>query len=138
MRKFLVYSVSVLALAGCSQSTEPKNDNVVIVPTKNVYAPGESVSAQLFNRSPEQIGYGSCSLRVEQLAGARWNLIGPAELACDAVLIILSPTSTRVMQVQLDPTLESGTYRLRLEILPNTSLPTRFIYSPDFRVGNAV
>lgn len=137
MHRFLVYSVFVVVFAGCSDSTGLGNSNVVLIPTKNVYSPSETVSAQLFNRSEEQIGYGTCSLRVEQLAGGRWNLIGPAEVACDALLIVLAPTSTRVMQLQLDPTLESGTYRLRLEILPNTNLPVRYIYSPEFRLRNA-
>ena len=136
-RSFISPLLYMLALAGCSGSTAPKADDVVLIPTKSVYAPGETVSAQLFNRSEEQIGYGACSVRLEHLAGSQWVLIGPEQLPCIAILYVLEPTTTRMMQLPLDQTLESGTYRLRQEILPQTSLPVRRIYSPDFRLRNA-
>ena len=138
MHRSSIFSlVYLLALAGCSGSTAPQPGDVVLIPTKSVYAPGETVSAQLFNRSDEQIGFGACSVRFEHLTGSQWVLVGPEQVPCIAILYVLEPASTRMMQIPLDQTLESGTYRLRQEILPHTSLPARTIYSPEFRLRNA-
>ena len=131
-------SLFLLALAGCSASTAAPTDDVVLVPTKSVYAPGETVSAQLFNRSEDRIGYGACSVRLEHLSGSQWVLIGPEEVPCILILYVLEPASTRTLQTPLNQTLETGTYRLRQEILPHTRLPARMIHSPEFRLRNAV
>jgi hypothetical protein len=127
----------VLALPACSHSTAPQPSDVVLIPTKSLYTSGETVSAQLFNRSEEQIGYGACSLRLEHLAGSQWVLIGPEQVPCDLILYVLDPASTRIMQLPLDKALESGRYRLRQEILPQTNLPARKVHSPEFRLQNA-
>ena len=96
----------LLALAGCSGSTALHANDVVLIPTKSIYAPGETISAQLFNRSEEQVGYGACSVRLEHLAGSQWMLVGPEQLPCISVLYVLEPASTRTLQVPLDQILE--------------------------------
>jgi hypothetical protein len=134
MRRFVFPLLSLLVLAGCSDSTASRTDDVLLVPTMNVYAPGESVSALLFPRSEQQIGYGACSVRLEHLTGSQWTLVGPEEVGCIMVLYVLEPASARTIQVPLSRTLEPGTYRLRQEILPGTRLPARMIHSPEFQV----
>lgn len=137
MNRYFVSPLLVLALSGCSGSTTPQTSDVVLVPTKNLYTSGETVSAQLFNRSQEQIGYGACSLRIERFEAAGWVLIGPEQVPCIAILYVLEGGNARILQLQLDPTLGAGIYRLRHEILPHTSLPVRYIRSPEFRLQNA-
>ena len=136
MNGYLVCPLLMLALSGCSASTAPQTGDVVLIPTKNLYTSGETVSAHLFNRSQEHIGYGACSLRVERFEAASWVLIGPQQVPCIGILYVLEGGNTRIVQLQLDPTLESGIYRLRHEILPHTSLPARYIRSPEFRLQN--
>ncbi len=139
MHRFVVFPMLYLfALAGCSGSTALQaRDDVVLIPTRSIYVPGEVVAAQLFNRSEQQVGYGACSTRLEHLVGSYWVLIGPEQVPCIGVLYVLEPASTRMLQLPLDQQLESGTYRLRQEILPLTSLPARRIYSPEFHLRNA-
>jgi hypothetical protein len=136
--RLVLYSLSLLALAACSGATAPKADDIVLIPTKSTYAAGETVSAQLFNRSQEQVGFGACSVRVEHLAASQWVLVGPEQIPCILLLIVVEPQSTRMLQVPLDQTLEAGTYRLRQDILPRTNLPSRRIYSPEFQLQNVV
>src|SRR5687767_9848620 len=105
MIRNLVCPLVMVALFGCSSSTAPQTGDVVLIPTKNVYTSGETVSAQLFNRSQAQIGYGACSLRIERFQAASWVLIGREDVPCISILYVLEGGNTRIMQLQLDPTL---------------------------------
>lgn len=135
LRVLLACSIFALALAGCSESTTaPSTGDVVLVPTRSAYAPGAMVSAQLFNRSEDRIGYGACSTRLEHRTGSQWVLIGPEEVPCIDVLYALEAGGTTTLEISLDPTLEFGVYRLRQEFLPQTQLPAQMIRSPEFEI----
>jgi hypothetical protein len=140
MHRTLLYSFLIgpfLTVAlGCSALSGPSAPDMLLVPTESLYAPGDTVSAELVNRSDEQVGHGACALRLEHLAGGRWTLVGPEEVPCIAILYVLQPGATHVLRLHLDPTLKSGIYRLRAEILRRTSLPADYIRSPQFRLGS--
>jgi SAM-dependent methyltransferase len=56
---------------------------------------------------------------------------------CSGLLSVLAPGATDMMQFPLDPTLETGTYRLSPGDTPRTNLPTRTVHSRLFRVGQS-
>jgi hypothetical protein len=124
----------LIALIGCEDPMASIGDDVVLVPTEALYAPGEIVSAHIFNRSEVDIGYGVTSLRVEQLDGVRWVLIGPEGLPSLLELFVVEAGGATVLQAPLDSQLTPGTYRLRFSYLPQTIAPSRFTYSPTFEV----
>lgn len=135
----LLVSVGIILLAACRESTAPANPSdaeFAIISTKNSYIPGESVSVQFFNRSDKPVGYGPCPLGLERQAGNQWIKLGSIEHCLTAILLVLEPNGTRTLQTKLDSTLQSGTYRFYVQVFPNTNLPTRFVYSPKFRVEN--
>ena len=139
MRARIVFcSLFFSSIVGCSASTSPAPaDDVVLMPAKSVYTAGQTVAVQLSNRSVDPIGYGACSLRLEYREASRWVLIGPEQVPCVLILYVVPPASARSLELPLPADLTPGTYRLRQEILPRTSLPSRTIYSPEFRLQSA-
>ena len=90
----------------------PEAPEVALIASESLYAPGDTLSAELINRSDEAVGYGACSLRLEHLGGRTWSLVGPEEVPRIDVLSLPQPGGTRVLRLYLDPILEPGTYRL--------------------------
>ena len=137
MPKFRWGLLIIAALSGCSEPSGPGLEKVTLAPDREAYAPGETVSAELFNGSDIELGIGLCGLRVEQEVGSQWTLVGPFSLRCLDPMLGIGPGSRYVQTLRLDPDLAGGVYRLRQEIYPGTSLPTRFIRSPAFRLQAA-
>jgi hypothetical protein len=121
-------------LHACSDPTEPLSRTVTLTPTADRYVAGRVVSATLHNQSGIDIGYGLCSGTVEHLTAAGWVVATPGPRGCLDIQYVASPGTTAAISFPLDSTFEPGTYRLRLEILPDTSLPSQYIYSGKFVV----
>ena len=131
-KQFLILS-ALLVTAGCTNTTAPGASDVILVPPKSVYTAGETISAQLYNRSDAAIGYGACSTRLEKSSGGEWIALEPLQL-CVAKLITLAAQTSRTLQFAVEPDIETGTYRLSHEL----TTPNRRIYSASFRVEGAV
>jgi hypothetical protein len=116
------------------KATEPTAAGVEILPTRTAYVPGDTVQAQLLNRSGDRIGYGACSLSLEQQTASGWIRVSPRPGACIGILYVLEPGGRRDQLQVLDAALPPGTYRLRQEVMPHTSLPERSVLSPVFSV----
>jgi hypothetical protein len=124
----------VLLAVGCSQATAPTAAGVDLLPEHTVYAPGDTVQAQLLNRSSDPIGYGACSLSLEQQTASGWIRVSPHPGTCIGILYVLEPGGRRAQLQVLDAALPPGTYRLRQQVMPHTSLPERNVFSPVFTV----
>lgn len=131
MRKTLI--AALILLAACTGPTAGAGD-VRVVPDRNEYAPGEPVQADFVNATDDRVGYGACSLSLERRTAAGWMRVGPAMVPCISILYVLEPGNSVRVTLPLDAALPAGSYRLRQEILPGTTLPTRDVYSPVIRV----
>jgi hypothetical protein len=135
MVKRFVWAVLPFVVAACFSATEPRGLGVVLTPAKTVYIPGETITAELANNSPSPIGYGACALRLQRQQGPGWILVGPDEVPCIMVMIVLDPGAKRTLSLPIDPALPSGVYRLVFGYSPDTKLPDRVVYSLPFTFG---
>ena len=134
MRRSIVCLLLSGFLAACSTSPAFELGSVVVKPSKNAYAAGEPVTAQLSNGSSSEIGFGACALRAERLTGSQWVLVGSADAPCTLQLILLGAHDERTLQLYDSLTLP-GEYRLRFEFAPHSELSVgERIYSPSFSV----
>jgi hypothetical protein len=109
-------------------------DGVRITARSAIYAPGQTVVADFVNQTEDAMGYGACSLQLERRAGGEWVPAHPEIEPCIAILYVLDPGTSRAVSLHLDGGLPDGEYRLRQTVLPDTRLPARQVYSPDFRI----
>ena len=137
MRKIGWSSLALGAVLACPEPSGPRFDEIVLTPDREVYAPGDLITADLFNGSDIEIGFGGCDLRLEQRVGSQWQIVGPAHLPCLSILYGLTPGGRTTQTLRLATDLEPGDYRLRQRILPRTSLPARYVWSDVVRVGAA-
>ena len=137
----LVICLSLTILASCAGPTAPNSpadSEVAIIATKTNYAPGETVSAHLFNRSDRQVGYGACAVSLERYEGKnKWQEFWPTSGACIAILYQLNANSSRTVDIRLDSKLPSGVYRLRIQVLLESDRSVRSVFSPTFHVRDA-
>ena len=134
MKTILVCLTSAVIVAACSDPVAPLSRTVTLTLDAQSYAAGETISARLSNRSRSVIGYGACSLELERFIGGSWALVNPGPRPCIHILYTLAPGGALPLRVGLPSSLEPGTYRLRQEILPDTSLPSRYVRSDAFIV----
>ena len=135
MAKAFVCLALPLVVAACFSATAPEKIAVVLTPAKTVFVSGETLSAELANNSFSPIGYGACSLRLQRQQGSEWSLVGPNEVGCIMLMIILDPGAKRTLSLRTDPALPGGVYRLLFAYSPDTKLPDVLIYSAPFTVG---
>ena len=125
----------VLLALGCAQTTAPATAaGIVLLPERAVYAPGDTVRAELSNQSGASIGFGACSLSLERQTAGGWVRVSPQPGPCIMILYVLE-SGRQSMQAQgIDPALPLGVYRLRQEVMPQTRLPERSVFSSVFSV----
>jgi hypothetical protein len=134
MRRLRWEVLVIGAVLGCSEPSGPHLENVILTPDREAYTPGQTISADLFNGTDIEIGLGWCDLRLEQQIGTDWTLVGPPGLPCLDGMWAIGPGRRIEQTLELDPQLAPGAYRLRQEIMPYTSHPTRFVRSAAFRI----
>jgi hypothetical protein len=135
VRSLLLYLIVPITVIGCEDPMASISDDVVLIPTAALYAPGETVSAHLFNRSEQGIEYTTSLVRLEHLEGVRWVLIGEEPQPSGLLeLFSLEAAGTTMLSMPLDAQLETGRYRIRFGFVPEGTTPLRFIYSPTFEV----
>ena len=119
MRWLLLLGISTLAIvAGGCGLVGPDDQRVTFEMAGTLYAPGDSVSAELRNDGREQASYNFCSTALDRRNGSSWDLVvwslfAPPGGACAAYAIVLGPGRSATMRARLPLDLTSGTYRLR-------------------------
>lgn len=84
------------------------------------YRAGDSGSIYVKNRGSRTIGFNSCPVQLEQLAGSAWRpspggIRGPeSEAGCNTTFLLLGSGDSTQTRFTLAPTVAPGTYRLRL------------------------
>lgn len=134
--KLFGYAIVVCSLGSCVSTTQP-DEGVIVTPLKTSYVRGEILSAEMTNRSDETVGFGACSLRLEQRIGSGWMLVGPEAVPCIDIMYSIAPGGVTTRQLTIEKSFSAGTYRLRETIYPGARLPTRTIRSAEFAVRDA-
>ena len=132
----LVALVLALVVAACWGPSEPSVlRGVTLTPTASAYVAGQTVSAILANGSLVEISYGGgCDIGLERSAGGEWVAYGPQTRLCTASLLTLLPDAEATVAFRLEPTVESGTYRLRMGVAPVRRGSAQDVRSPSFSV----
>ena len=140
MKRSLLVGVTVGILSACASPmapNSPEDAELAIIPTKTNYAVGETLSAQLFNRSATQLDYAECA-DLEKYQGDKWVHVSPAIGACITLILYrLDANSSRTLEIRLNSTIPSGLYRLRIQISREDGRPLRDVYSPTFQIRDA-
>jgi hypothetical protein len=127
----------VLLVVGCADATAPTVDGVQLLPEYAAYMLGDTVQAQLSNRSGAPIGYYDCYLSLEHLTASGWTPVSPPvtrDIYCVEGPYVLD-SGQHVVQLQvIDPALPPGAYRLRQWVMPDTRPLARSVLSPVFVV----
>ena len=141
MKRRLCICFSFTVLTSCAEPTASisrADSEAAIITTKTNYALGETVSAQLFNRSDRQLGYGACAVSLEKrYEGNKWLHVWPTSGGCIAILYVLDANSSRMLNTRLDSKLSSGVYRLRIQVSRESDRSVHSVYSPTFYVRDA-
>lgn len=129
----------LLTLAACgsplatSLGLGGRADGIELIVGAESYTRGEQGMVRLVNGSEDPVGHGACSLRLEQSNAAGWTAVGPDSGVCIAILYVVPTGGTAEFSFET-ASLAPGTYRYRLEILPDTQLPSTYIHSASFRI----
>jgi hypothetical protein len=125
MRSIAIPALAAL-LAACSGSpSEPAApDHVRFAALATSYRAGDTLRAELRNTGETGVGYNFCDERLERMEAFGWAIAqhdsGPRP--CLDVLYTLKPGETAPTFQVLPAGIESGTYRLRLEVSVGTAL----------------
>jgi hypothetical protein len=124
-----------LLVAGCADATAPTVDGVQLLPEHAAYTLGDTVQAQLSNRSGAPISYNDCYLSLEHLTASGWTRVSTQpDIYCVGGPYVLD-SGQHVVQLQvIDPALPPGAYRLRQWVMPDTRPLARSVFSPVFVV----
>ena len=129
----------LLILAGCGSPLAASfgggggAEGVELIVAEESYARGEQGMLSLVNGSKDPVGYGACALRLERLSAAGWRTVGSDPEVCILILYVVQAGATRELPFET-ASLDPGTYRYRLEIMPDTQLPSTHIRSSSFRI----
>jgi hypothetical protein len=122
MRPSLACVALALAFAACSEPSEPLWQTVIVTPTNDTFLQGDAVTATLVNASDISVSHGSCPImRLEQQVEGRWTAVSQAPRVCTGVVHVLAPGAEEMLEVDPDPVLGHGTYRLAMSIFRHTS-----------------
>ena len=140
MTRFVLAAAAILLVTACTSPLGTPRDRVALedrvaalIPTKESFISGERAEVVLLNRSEEHVGYGACEPRLERRTRSGWALIGPKNVICIAIMYVLPPGGSTEFAMETS-NLEAGTYRFRMEVFPDTNLPTQMIRSASFEV----
>jgi hypothetical protein len=122
MRRLLLPGISTLAIfAGGCDMFGPEDPGVSFVMDATLYAPGDSVTAELRNDGRERALYNFCFTALDRLDGSSWDMVvgslfAPPGGACLTIAFSLEPGRSATMRARLPHDLGGGTYRLRTNI----------------------
>jgi hypothetical protein len=126
-------AAAIASAIACGEPAEPSSPWLRIEPALARYAPGDTVTLVVSNIGPVVIGTTACGSIIERWTGAKWIGSGSATPGCGDVAFLIDVGQTRTLSAgALPPSLDSGTYRLRLpdartaegalQILPQSQL----------------
>ena len=122
MRRLLLPGISTLAIvAGGCGVVGPDDSGITFEIAAGLYAPGDSVRADLRNDGREQASYNFCFTALDRHNGSSWDMVvwslfAPPGGACAAYGIVLGPGRSATLRARLPLDLGSGTYRLRTSV----------------------
>lgn len=140
MPRIPAVSVFLLALLACRSPVEAVRDapgpqflGAELVPAQERFSAGEPARVTLSNQSGMEIGFGACEPRLERKTPRGWVAVKREAVICIAILYVLRAGASTDLEADTSG-LQLGTYRFRMEILPETQLPAATIHSSSFVV----
>ena len=142
MQRFRSLGLWVLTLvAGGCGAVAPEDHGVTFEAAAAVYAPGDTIEAELRNEGKEEATYNFCFTSLDRREGASWkvldwSIVAPTHgVTCLTIGLALAPGGAATLRALLPPHAEGGEYRLRTFVsvygFGLFELPTRFTVNPD-------
>jgi hypothetical protein len=131
-RAFLAFLI--VSFAACSLPTGSDPVAVIRLASSSTLS-GDTIRAELVNRSSEPVGYGACSLFLDQRAGDGWVAVAPERQYCILPLYSLASGSALPLKLLAPSSLPSGVYRLRHQIVPRRKGADIEVYSEPFTIS---
>jgi hypothetical protein len=105
-------------VAGSCDVLGPDDEGVTFEMAADLYAPGDSVVAELRNDGRDEALYNFCSTALDRRNASSWDMVvwslfAPPGGGCAAYAIVLEPGRSATLRARLPLNLEGGTYRLR-------------------------
>jgi hypothetical protein len=133
MLRPLLPALLVLSLPACQLLTG-SDEAPELRATDSSFLAGDTVRAELVNRSSERLGFGGCTLALQRHGSDSWETVVPPAQLCAAILFVIGPGSRAERKLAVPSTVPEGEYRLRDAVMPGTSLPELEIFSQPFAI----
>jgi hypothetical protein len=134
MKQALFAMVLALCAAGCSDALGYGSGIPELRVLRSSYRWGDTVRAELVNRSPRRIELAGCGVALEQRTSDGWVTRIPEPRLCAAVVRLLGAGAIASRRLPLPDSLPGGPYRLREMIMLTGRPPESPIYSPTFTI----
>ena len=134
MTRSFVLLLLGLCVAGCEETLGYGSSIPELRIFESTFRPGDTVRADLVNRSPRLVRPEGCGVALEQRTSEAWLTVVPEPQLCAAGLNLLGGGSIVSHKLPLPDSLTNGVYRLREMIIFRGQPPASPIFSPTFRV----
>lgn len=133
-RTALTVLVALASLPACGTFGFGRGASIDLAVDRSVYAPGDSLTLTLTNRTSDEIGYNLCPAALETRDGVSWETGPGLTEVCTMELRVLAPAASATHRHMLPTNLAAGEYRVLVNVETPLGNGTEGVVSASFGV----